>query len=102
MDSQEFPVLRTSLVAQWQRLHAPNVGGLGFDPGFLEGNQMPHAATKSTHAAAKTWHRHIKKINAKKRFSCAILIFFYPVCLKAHAFSDFKITFICMAWVSIR
>ena len=95
MDSQDFPVLGTSLVAQWLRLHASNVGGLG----SLLGSWKD---TRSHMLQLRPVTGTLKKKNAKKRFSCAILIFFYSVFLKVHAFSDFKITFICMAWMSIR
>ena len=32
IEEQNSPLLGTSLVVQWLRLHAPNAGGLGFDP----------------------------------------------------------------------
>ena len=45
-------VERTSLVAQWIRLWAPNAGGPGSIPGQGTRSHM-HAATKSSHAATK-------------------------------------------------
>ena len=44
----------TSLVVQWLRLHAPNAG----DEDSWSENQIPHAATKSSHVATKdpTYH----------------------------------------------
>ena len=42
----------TSLVAQWLRLPAPNAGAQVHS---WSGNYIPQAATKSSHAAAKTW-----------------------------------------------
>ena len=42
----------TSLVVQWIRLHAPNVGGLGPIPGQETKSHM-HAATKISHAITK-------------------------------------------------
>ena len=42
----------TSLVVQWVRLRATNVGGLGLIPGRGTRSHM-HAATKSSHAATK-------------------------------------------------
>ena len=42
-------------MAHWLRLHAPNAGGLGFDP--WSGNLIPHAATKTQHS----------QINLKKK-----------------------------------
>ena len=42
----------TSLVAQWLRLHTPNVGSLGSIPGRGTRSHM-HAATKISHAATK-------------------------------------------------
>ena len=49
-------ILRTSLVVQWLRLHAPNAGDLGSIPG--QGTRFPHAATKSSHDATKEHTRH--------------------------------------------
>ena len=51
----------TSLALQWLRLHTSNARGPGFSP--WSGNQIPHAATKSSHtpqlkilsAVTKTW-----------------------------------------------
>ena len=49
MDSQDFPVLGTSLMAQWLRLHAPYVGGLGWLLGSWKGTRshmlQPRPAT---------------------------------------------------------
>ena len=44
-------ILRTSLVVQWLRLHAPNAGDLSSIPG--QGTRFPHAATKSAHDATE-------------------------------------------------
>ena len=41
----------TSLVVQWLRLHAPNAGGLGFDP--WSEKEIPHAATNTQHSQRK-------------------------------------------------
>ena len=39
--------------------------GPGFDP--WSGNWIPHAATKSLHAAVKTWHSQVTKFREKKK-----------------------------------
>ena len=39
--------------------------GPRFDP--WSGNWIPHAATKSLHAAAETWHSQITKFREKKK-----------------------------------
>ena len=44
----------TSLVVQWVRLHVSNAGAPGSIPGQGTRSHM-HAATKSLHAATKTW-----------------------------------------------
>ena len=44
--------LRTSLVAQWLRLRAPNAGGPGSIPDQGTRSHM-HAATKSSHVTTK-------------------------------------------------
>ena len=43
---------RTSLVALWIRLHAPNTGGPGSIPGQGTRSHM-HAATQGSHATTK-------------------------------------------------
>ena len=50
--NKHIKILRTSLVAQWLRLHTPNAGGLGSIPGQGTRSHM-HAATKSLHATTK-------------------------------------------------
>ena len=42
----------TSLVVQWIKLHAPNAGGPGSNPGQGTRSHM-HATTKSLHDASK-------------------------------------------------
>ena len=48
---------RTSLVAQWLRLHAPNAKGPGSIAGPGTRSHM-HAATKSSHATTKEMASH--------------------------------------------
>ena len=47
-------------MVQWVRLHAPNAGGPGSIPHQGTRSHM-HAATKSPHAATKTWRIYFKK-----------------------------------------
>ena len=63
--------LRTSLVVQWLRLHAPNAGGLGSIPGQGTRSHMPQqricrpqGRLKMLHATMKTWSSQI--INKNK------------------------------------
>ena len=68
--SSRLSILRTSLVVQWLRLHASNVGGLGLIPGQGTISHMPqleftyHSKERSKipHAAAKTWPSQINKL----------------------------------------
>ena len=48
-----------SLVVQWLRLLAPNAEGLGLIP--RQGSHIPHATTKSSHAATKIPQSQINK-----------------------------------------
>ena len=62
--------LETSLVVQWLRLHAPNVGDMGLIPGW---------GTKILHAA---WHDTKNKINKGKKNTALTLSFLDPVVVK--------------------
>ena len=54
----------TSLVAQWLRLHAPNVGGPGLIPGL--GTESHILQLKIQHAATENQCAKINKLNIKK------------------------------------
>ena len=56
--------LRTSLVVQWLRFHAPNAEGPGLIPG--QGTRSHMLQLKILYAAAKTWCSQINK-NLKKK-----------------------------------
>ena len=57
---KDYSSLGASLAAQWIRLHTPSAGGPDLIPG--QGTRSHrHAATKSSHATAKTWCNQINK-----------------------------------------
>ena len=84
----KLDVVGTSLVAQWLRLHTPNIGDPGSIPGqgtrshvLQLGVHMPqrkilHAAMKISHDATKIWHgqrnKYLKKI--RKRFNSGLAL----------------------------
>ena len=65
--------IRTSLVVQWPRLHAPNAEGLGSIPGQGARSQMPqlrvrsHRRSNILHATTKTSCNQINKNKLKKK-----------------------------------
>ena len=73
-----MPPLRTSLVAQWLRLHTPNAGGLGLIPGQgtrscmlklrvgMSHLKIPHVARKSLSVTTKTNAMQSKKKKERK------------------------------------